>query len=85
MACLSALEDIFWGLWDLLSLSLGEKDRLCLIALFHGQAHPVSISPWVKGMCVFESGLQPSLTTPFFSEPAHCFGWHPVLGLTFIT
>lgn len=68
-----------------LTLSLGEEERLCLIALFPGQADPVSISPWVEGMYVFESGLQPSITTSFFSEPAHCFSWHLVLGLTFIT
>lgn len=68
-----------------LSVSLGEEDRPCLIALLPGQATSVSIPPQVEGTRVFESGLQPSLPTPSFSEPAHCFRWHPVLGLTFIT
>lgn len=67
------------------SLSLGEEDRPCLIALFPGQANSVSIPPQVGGMHALESGLQPSPAAPSFSEPAHCFHWHPVLGLTFIT
>lgn len=65
-------------------LSLGEEDRPCLIVLCSGQATSISIPPQVEGMRVFESGLRPRLATPSFSEPAHCFHWHPVLGLTFI-
>lgn len=36
---LSALEDVSWGHWGLLHLSLGEEDRPCLIALFSWASH----------------------------------------------